>query len=186
MNYSTIERFIISYDNTPKGQVVSKKMYNAEKRISKFCQSYNTSLARRKEKRVRHETQRIPAYLNVQDDLLENIHFANYMCLKDITHLPQYHTDQTLVISRKPKAEAVWEEEDSNSSCNEIPEKTEERLYIRMPRCHLKCQAYEDLQRKYLELTEAHHEYMELMYSYEQSEPLSDDDSIGSYESRYL
>jgi hypothetical protein len=192
MNQSTIERFIIATDNTPKGQIKGKKVSGNKQRKTELYWSDVNRIMRKKEKRVRYDTHRIPIQTNEQDDTLENIHYANYLGQKDIRDLPEFHSEDTITISKRtfPAEEEfcdhlpVFEEEGESSNGGY----REDRLYMRLPAFKgnpEREESYKNLQRKYMAIIDSHSDYMEQMFAYECEEYLSDEESIRSYESRY-
>ena len=208
MNSSTIERLIINSNNTPKGLIKGKKISGAKKRKTTLYWTDVNRILRKKEKRIRYESPRIESIPDQSDDFLENIHYANYLGQKDISEPPPFHTAETIVLSKtnlypgigkKLDQEQidqfsawdmpVWEEQayQCYEEINEfqIPENTQERLFIRMPEFLGDEERYKNLQQKYNDLVDAHQEYMELMFAYEKANNFSDDDSIRSYESKY-
>jgi hypothetical protein len=192
MNQSSIERLIIASDNTPKGQIKGKKVSGDKLRKTDLYWSDVNRILRKKEKRVRYETHRIPSQSNEQDDALDNIHYANYLGKKDLLDLPQFNSEDTITISKRslPEEEICEDSLPAVKEENEffIPEIIEDRLYMRLPPFKGnpdREEAHKMLERKYMEIIDAHAEYMEQMFAYEHEEYLSDDESVRSYDSRY-
>ena len=187
MNQSSIERLIIASDNTPKGQIKGKKVSGDKLRKTDLYWSDVNRILRKKEKRVRYETHRIPSQSNEQDDALENIHYANYLGKKDLLDLPQFNSEDTITISKLtlPEEEIC---ESQPEIIQSISETIEDRLYMRLPPFKGnpdREEAHKMLERKYMEIIDAHADYMEQMFAYEHEEYLSDEESVRSYESRY-
>ena len=203
MNPSTIERFIIATDNTPKGQIKGKKVSGNKQRKTELYWRDVNRIMRKKEKRVRYDTHRIPIQTNEQDDSLENIHYANYLGQKDLRDLPEFHSADTITISKRtfPAEEENWDHHPAfeEEICEHLPVFDEEdecsnggyredSLYMRLPAFKgnpEREESYKNLQRKYMAIIDSHSDYMEQMFAYECEEYLSDEESIRSYESRY-
>lgn len=213
MNQITIQRFIESSDKTPKGQVKGKKLSGKrERRTNQYWTDVNRIL-RKKEKKIRFSsTHRIESQPDEADELLNNIHYANYLGQKDLKFVPHYNSDDSIIISKYKFGENI--ECEDQISAEEVPVSkleagegeiynlatTTDRLYMYLPEfrgetrqdeeedaIYCRDERYLELQRKYMEIIDLHAEYMESLYKYERQidREMADDDSIKSYQSWY-
>jgi len=195
MNTSTIQRIINSAYNTPKGRVHSKKINGSKERRTQEYWSNVNRISRKKAKRVRYTTHRIEAQPDKADTALENIHYANYLCQKDISVLPQFNCQETITISKRELVQqpeerdqfSAWDDpvlesealsnyssDDDDSSV--IKGGTLEAFFLHMPEYGGNPEMYELLQKKFMEARLACQAYRELEDAYK----LDDNESICS------
>lgn len=91
MNSAIINRLQDQYDSSNKAYK-GKIMSGAKERATKRYFKNTASLERRKQTKVRHDTHRRDEQLDDRDLWLEDLHFANFLGVKDAVGVPYNNT----------------------------------------------------------------------------------------------